>query len=156
MSNCQLPRRGGLEEVANRSKFSDLFGDATEGTVRLHTDSHLRRRDELLLAANRPVYPRPDDDRDHALIASYLDPHTFIMWLRSLLADDFTANSGGDWDAEDSSSGYTFGENRKNGLTEIIPPIEEVPSRVDTGFVCLHANGREGQSLSKRSSATSG
>jgi hypothetical protein len=48
------------------------------------------------------------------------------MWLRSLLADDFTANSGGDWDAENSSSGHTFGGNRKRILTEIIPPIEEV------------------------------
>jgi hypothetical protein len=73
-----------------------------------------------------PCSPRPDDDRDHAIIAGYLDPHTFIMWLRSLLADDFTTNSGGDWDAEDSSLGHAFGGNRKNGLTEIIPPIEEV------------------------------
>jgi hypothetical protein len=73
-----------------------------------------------------PCIPRPDDDRDHAIIAGYLDPHTFIMWLRSLLADEFTANSGGDWDAEDSSLGHAYGGNRKNGLTEIIPPIEEV------------------------------
>jgi len=73
-----------------------------------------------------PCSPRPDDDRDHAIIAGYLDPHTFIMWLRSLLADDFTANAGGDWDEPDSSLGHAFHGNRKNGLTETIPPIEEV------------------------------
>jgi hypothetical protein len=71
-------------------------------------------------------HPRPDDDRDHAIIAGYLDAHTFIMWIRSLLADDLTANSGSEWDAEDSSLGHASDGNRKNGLTEIVPSIEEV------------------------------
>ena len=47
-----------------------------------------------------PCDPPPDEQRDHALIAQYLDPHTFLWWLRSLLADDPAHAAGGDWDAE--------------------------------------------------------
>ena len=47
-----------------------------------------------------PCEPPPDDARDQALIAEYLDPHTFLWWLRSLLSDNPANDPGGDWDAE--------------------------------------------------------
>ena len=35
-----------------------------------------------------PCDPPPDEERDHALIAQYLDPRTFLLWLRSMLGDE--------------------------------------------------------------------
>jgi hypothetical protein len=46
-----------------------------------------------------PCEPPPDEKRDHGLIAQYLDPHTFLWWLRSLLADSPVEAAGGDWDS---------------------------------------------------------
>jgi hypothetical protein len=45
-----------------------------------------------------PCDPAPDEKRDHSVIAHYLDPHTFLWWLRSLLADSSVEAAGGDWD----------------------------------------------------------
>jgi hypothetical protein len=42
--------------------------------------------------------PAPDQGRDRALIAQYLDPRSFLLWLRSVLADEPAYAGGGDWD----------------------------------------------------------
>jgi hypothetical protein len=47
-----------------------------------------------------PCEPPVDDERDRAVIAQYLDPYTFLLWLRSMLADEPAAAGGGDWDGE--------------------------------------------------------
>jgi hypothetical protein len=71
-----------------------------------------------------PCDPPPDEKRDHGLIAQYLDPHTFLWWLRSLLNNGPVEAAGGDWDADPGkspniSSGY---------VAELgsMPTIEEI------------------------------
>lgn len=73
-----------------------------------------------------PCEPPPDDERDHAIIAQYLDPHTFLMWLRSMLADEPARAGGGDWDAEAPPPfGHSASDPRKwdSGL---VPTVEEI------------------------------
>jgi hypothetical protein len=50
-----------------------------------------------------PCEPPPDEARDHALIAQYLNPRTFLVWLRSMLADE---PARADW--ADRSPGRAF------------------------------------------------
>lgn len=68
----------------------------------------------------------PDEDRDRALIAQYLDARTFLMWLRSLLADEPVRSAGGDWDNDDierSGSGGHIGSAQEIGTS---PTVEEI------------------------------
>jgi len=51
-----------------------------------------------------PCLPPPDEQRDHNLIAQYLDPHTFLWWIRSLLEDSPVEGNGGDWNSENDPS----------------------------------------------------
>jgi hypothetical protein len=51
-----------------------------------------------------PCDPPPDEKRDHGLIAQYLDPQTFLWWLRCLLADSPVEGAGGDWDSNGGPS----------------------------------------------------
>jgi hypothetical protein len=73
-----------------------------------------------------PCDPPPDEDRDHALIAQYLDPKTFLLSLRSMLAYGPPHASGGDWDAEAPIS-VTAALN-KSGVADIgfMPTVEEI------------------------------
>jgi hypothetical protein len=73
-----------------------------------------------------PCDPPPDDERDHALIAQYLDPHTFLWWLRSLLADSPPFAAGGDWDADANTSvGAGLNESSANDMGAM-PTVEEI------------------------------
>ena len=47
-----------------------------------------------------PLDPAPDDDRDRQALARYLDPRTFLQWIRSLLTGESDGEGGGDWDGE--------------------------------------------------------
>lgn len=47
-----------------------------------------------------PCDPPPDEERDRGLIAQYLDPQTFFLWLRSILVDEPAPAGGGDWDGD--------------------------------------------------------
>jgi hypothetical protein len=71
-----------------------------------------------------PCEPPPDDERDRAVIARYLDPRTFLIWLRSILADDPKAG-GGDWDAKDIAYGPTTRNESLSDLT-MAPTLEEI------------------------------
>ncbi len=73
-----------------------------------------------------PCDPPPDDKRDHALIAQYLDPRTFLWWLRSLLADEPAHAAGGDWDAEARTSGGAAGSGSLIADIGFMPTVEEV------------------------------
>jgi len=73
-----------------------------------------------------PCDPPPDEKRDHGLIAQYLDPHTFLLWLRSLLADSNVEAAGGDWDADrDQSPGALPNGSHALDLGSI-PTVEEI------------------------------
>ena len=47
-----------------------------------------------------PLDPPPDANRDHRALARYLDPRTFLLWIRSILTSDALSDGGGDWDDE--------------------------------------------------------
>ena len=73
-----------------------------------------------------PCDPPPDTARDRALIAQYLDARTFLLWIRSLLADEPAHSSDTDWDddSERRKSAGASGDNRsKLGL---LPSVEEI------------------------------
>jgi len=69
--------------------------------------------------------PAPDDERDRSVIAQYLDPRTFLMWLRSLLNDELIQTGGGDWDA-DTPPSYTLNSNGGGGNVGFMPTVEEI------------------------------
>jgi hypothetical protein len=73
-----------------------------------------------------PCDPPPDEQRDHALIAQYLDPHTFLWWLRSLLADDPAHAAGGDWDAEASTPSTASANGSRVADIGFMPTVEEI------------------------------
>jgi hypothetical protein len=73
-----------------------------------------------------PCEPPPDEDRDRALIAEYLDPHTFLVWLRSVLADRPANAAGGDWDADPDAPGGGDGGGRSVPAVDLIPTLEEI------------------------------
>ena len=73
-----------------------------------------------------PCDPPPDEGRDHALIAQYLDPRTFLWRLRSLLNDEPAHTAGGDWDME---THYPVSANFSDTRAEyasFMPTIEEI------------------------------
>lgn len=73
-----------------------------------------------------PCDPPPDEKRDHGLIAQYLDPQTFLWWLRSLLADSNIEGVGGDWDAQDRQL-QVISSNGSHALDSgAMPTVEEI------------------------------
>lgn len=71
-----------------------------------------------------PIDPPPGEERDRQALARYLDPRTFLLWLRSLLTGDTCGDGGGDWDDQaDSQSRRAL---QKAGPTWWAPTIEEV------------------------------
>jgi hypothetical protein len=73
-----------------------------------------------------PCEPPPDEERDHALIAQYLDPKTFLIWLRSILTDEPARAAGGDWDAEWSSPVPSIGVVPGIWDVGLMPTVEEI------------------------------
>ena len=64
-----------------------------------------------------PYDPPLDDMRNRAAIAQYLTPQIFLLWLRSLLAQEPPRAAGGDWDSDEmdatnSSSARRFHKRR--------------------------------------------
>ena len=47
-----------------------------------------------------PLDPPLGASRDHRALAHYLDPRTFLLWIRSILTSDALSDGGGDWDDE--------------------------------------------------------
>jgi hypothetical protein len=73
-----------------------------------------------------PCDPPPDEKRDHDLIAQYLDPRTFLSWLRSLLTDSAVEGAGGDWDSGSHRS-QDASSNGSRGLDlGFMPTVEEI------------------------------
>lgn len=85
-----------------------------------------------------PCDPPPDEARDRALIAQYLDPQTFLLWLRSMLADEPARAAGGDWDAEAPISVPTANDDPRFANVGVMPTVEEILrswARNSSGFV---------------------
>ena len=106
---CPLPRLSG-EEVA---LLGGLWNVWPRGVSRLVVPDHkLWQRSQFLqirvIRGERvcawvqiaPCDPPPDEERDRAVISQYLNPRTFLMWLRSLIVDEPADASGGDWDCD--------------------------------------------------------
>jgi hypothetical protein len=73
-----------------------------------------------------PCDPPPDEERDHAIIAQYLDPRTFLWWLRSMLTNDPAHLAGGDWDVKaDTSTNARINDSRAADIG-LIPTVEEI------------------------------
>lgn len=71
-----------------------------------------------------PIDPPPGEERDRQALARYLDPRTFLLWIRSLLTGEPCADGGGDWDDQtDSQSRKAL---QKASPTWWAPTIEEV------------------------------
>lgn len=71
-----------------------------------------------------PIDPPPGEERDRQALARYLDPRTFLLWIRSLLTGDACGDGGGNWD-DDADSPQRRKE-PKVGPTWWAPTIEEV------------------------------
>ena len=71
-----------------------------------------------------PCDPAPDAERDRQAIARYLDPKTFLAWIRSELNEDASGDGGGEWDQSDKDLGRR--NSRSMGPTWWIPTLEEV------------------------------
>ena len=67
--------------------------------------------------------PPPDEERDRQAIARYLDPRTFLLWIRSLLAVDTLGDGGGDWNAAPPPRSARSSE---DGPVWWAPTLEEV------------------------------
>lgn len=50
-----------------------------------------------------PIDPAPGDERDRHALARFLDPRTFLLWIRSLLTGDPVGDGSGDWDDEEKA-----------------------------------------------------
>jgi hypothetical protein len=70
--------------------------------------------------------PAPDDKRDHGVIAQYLDPNTFLLWLRSLLTDHPVEDAGGDWDSETNARNDGSGGGAPTTNYYAMPTVEEI------------------------------
>ncbi len=73
-----------------------------------------------------PCAPPPDEARDQALIAQFLDPRTFLAWLRSMLADEPAGASGGDWDDDDPKLGRSINDSRATLDEGVGPTVEQI------------------------------
>jgi len=73
-----------------------------------------------------PCDPPPDEERDRTIIAQYLDPRSFLLWIRSLLADEPARAAGGDWDSEAATSALATHSDTRVADTGFIPTVEEI------------------------------
>jgi len=46
------------------------------------------------------LQPPPDRERDYRALSRYLDPRTFLLWVRSLLHAEDISDGSGDWDIQ--------------------------------------------------------
>ena len=91
-----------------------------------------------------PCDPPPDDERDTGLISQYLNPHSFMLWMRSMLTDATSDNSGGDWDADDDPpKGKSARRSRALDASEM-PTVEEILRIWARDAKAFQGCGREG------------
>lgn len=71
-----------------------------------------------------PIDPPTGEERDRHALARYLDPRTFLLWIRSLLIGDPCGDGGGNWDEQAASKSRRALQ--KSSPTWWAPTIEEV------------------------------
>jgi hypothetical protein len=72
-----------------------------------------------------PLDPPVDEERDRRAMARYLDPRTFLLWIRSLLDGGGTpSDGGGDWDTRPRSRRPST--DRSSRPTWWAPTLEEL------------------------------
>jgi hypothetical protein len=72
-----------------------------------------------------PCDPPPDDARDTGLISQYLNPTTFMWWMRSMLTDA-TSDGGGDWDSDDDPPKGKAPKRCRALDADAMPTVEEI------------------------------
>ena len=70
-----------------------------------------------------PLDPPPDQARDRRALSRYLDPRTFLLWIRSLLDAEDIGDGGGDWNTR---SDRERPSSRAASLTWWAPTLEEI------------------------------
>ena len=73
-----------------------------------------------------PCDPPPDDARDTGLISQYLNPNTFMLWMRSMLTDATSDGGGGDWDSDDDSPKGNAPKRSRALGADAMPTVEEI------------------------------
>jgi hypothetical protein len=73
-----------------------------------------------------PCDPPPDDERDTGLISQYLNPQSFMLWMRSMLTDATSDNGGGDWDADDDPPKGKSARRLRALDASAMPTVEEI------------------------------
>lgn len=71
-----------------------------------------------------PMDPSPGDDRDRQALARYLDPRTFLLWIRSLLIGEPSGDGSGDWDEDVKNR--SRGKSPQTAPSWWAPTLEEV------------------------------
>lgn len=118
---------GGVWHLWPRDKDSILLSGVRRRQRGDFLQVRLSRADRMCAWLHvAPCEPPPDEDRDRALIAEYLDPHTFLVWLRSVLADRPANAAGGDWDADPDAPGGGDSGSRSVPAVDLIPTLEEI------------------------------
>lgn len=75
-----------------------------EATELVHCEVRLEGK-SIRWLQRTPLNPPPSTSRDHRALARYLDPRTFLLWIRSILTSDALSDGGGDWDEENPNRG---------------------------------------------------
>jgi hypothetical protein len=123
----QVAALGGVWHIWPRDKDSILLSGVRGRQRSDFLQVRLSRGDKMCAWLHvAPCEPPPDEDRDRALIAEYLDPHTFLVWLRSVLTDRPAIAAGGDWDADPTTPGGGDGSDRSVPAVDLIPTLEEI------------------------------
>jgi len=72
-----------------------------------------------------PFEPSLDESRNRAAIAQYLTPQIFLLWLRSLLAQE-PPRADGDWDSDERSHETSSGSGGLKMAESDLPTVEEI------------------------------
>lgn len=73
-----------------------------------------------------PCDPPPDHARDTGLISQYLNPNTFMWWMRSMLTDAASDGGGGDWDSDDDPPKGKASRSSRALDVFAMPTVEEI------------------------------
>jgi hypothetical protein len=70
-----------------------------------------------------PFDPQLDEDRDSQALSRFLDPRTFLLWIRSLLSGSVLSDGGGEWHEDKAKASANP---RVDGPLWDTPTLEEV------------------------------
>lgn len=70
--------------------------------------------------------PEPDVHRDRAIIAQYLDPRAFLLWVRSLLNNEAPDTSDSDWDESADTNSSDPQSNITSPDATFAPNLEDI------------------------------